>query len=256
MTKIAAVAVAASLGAAMPAAATVTAFANFSASNQANNIRWEKVGTDSGKLYTISTGAGSSLGSVAVRFTYLTPAIAYLANLPAIWTLNATTIASPASLSAGFLFQRISSGSMSFVSTTAFSVGSTFYAAGSNLLTVNYGASGGSNPVIFGQSGGTSGSFSASTSAGDLVTMTSDVLDFSTTIERDFALSMVSINPMLTRSNAASALNSFRANAGGSFSSNPPPVVGVPEPGTWAMLLAGFGMVGLARRRRNASVAA
>lgn len=31
---------------------------------------------------------------------------------------------------------------------------------------------------------------------------------------------------------------------------------GVPEPGTWAMLIAGFGMVGAARRRRRAVVAA
>jgi hypothetical protein len=30
----------------------------------------------------------------------------------------------------------------------------------------------------------------------------------------------------------------------------------VPEPGTWAMLLTGFGLVGLAGRRRSRSVAA
>ena len=37
----------------------------------------------------------------------------------------------------------------------------------------------------------------------------------------------------------------------------PPPTPGVPEPTTWAMLIAGFGLVGaVARRRRQVSVAA
>ena len=37
----------------------------------------------------------------------------------------------------------------------------------------------------------------------------------------------------------------------------PPPTPGVPEPTTWAMLIAGFGLVGaMARRRRQVSVAA
>ncbi len=34
------------------------------------------------------------------------------------------------------------------------------------------------------------------------------------------------------------------------------PVSGVPEPSTWAMLVAGFGLVGFASRRRKAAVAA
>ena len=54
------------------------------------------------------------------------------------------------------------------------------------------------------------------------------------------------------------ALRSFRAVAGGSFSSDPAPLAAaavVPEPSTWAMLLTGFFMVGLSVRRRAAKVA-
>jgi hypothetical protein len=36
----------------------------------------------------------------------------------------------------------------------------------------------------------------------------------------------------------------------------PPPTPGVPEPSSWMMLIAGFGLVGAAARRRNAAVAA
>ena len=35
----------------------------------------------------------------------------------------------------------------------------------------------------------------------------------------------------------------------------PPPIGGVPEPATWAMLLTGFGLVGATMRRRSAAVA-
>lgn len=36
----------------------------------------------------------------------------------------------------------------------------------------------------------------------------------------------------------------------------PPPVGAIPEPGTWALMLLGFGFVGAALRRRKATVAA
>lgn len=36
----------------------------------------------------------------------------------------------------------------------------------------------------------------------------------------------------------------------------PPPVGGIPEPASWAMLIAGFGLVGAVSRRRRVSVAA
>ncbi|MEI6419649.1 MAG: PEPxxWA-CTERM sorting domain-containing protein [Sphingomonadales bacterium] len=36
----------------------------------------------------------------------------------------------------------------------------------------------------------------------------------------------------------------------------PPPGPGVPEPGNWALLIAGFGVMGAAQRRRRAALAA
>jgi hypothetical protein len=51
---------------------------------------------------------------------------------------------------------------------------------------------------------------------------------------------------------AGKSLRSFRATATGSFSSDPAPTItALPEPGAWAMLIAGFGLVGFAARRRS-----
>jgi hypothetical protein len=46
----------------------------------------------------------------------------------------------------------------------------------------------------------------------------------------------------------------FRTN-GGSPASKPAPFFGVPEPETWALLVLGFGMVGLTIRRRRSTSA-
>ena len=45
-------------------------------------------------------------------------------------------------------------------------------------------------------------------------------------------------------------------NGGGGFEMDNLTIGAVPEPGTWAMLIAGFGMVGFAARRRRAAIAA
>jgi hypothetical protein len=47
----------------------------------------------------------------------------------------------------------------------------------------------------------------------------------------------------------ASSVGTFSAEDGGGPG-------GVPEPGTWAMMLAGFGLVGLSRRRQRTTTVA
>ena len=126
-------------------------------------------------------------------------------------------------------------GSFSFISTTAITVtGPNFvthtYAAGSNLLSGTF-----TNSTLFG--GASSASTSSSTLAA-VVTFTSDFLDFSNTVNRDRGLTLTSINPALVvHTGANKSLSSFRATAGGQFSSDPAPLINglaiVPEPDMW-----------------------
>jgi hypothetical protein len=54
--------------------------------------------------------------------------------------------------------------------------------------------------------------------------------------------------------NGDTVLDSAVFIQGGSVGVVTPPTGGVPEPGTWAMMLLGFGAIGLAMRRKHASV--
>ena len=155
------------------------------------------------------------------------------------------------------------SGSFSFLSINAFTIGTTTYAAGTNLLSGTIGADTLLNDgaTITGGNGGTSGSVTAGTQASlpaqpVLITYTSDVLTFQPGSDYDFSLALSQINPVLNRPSATQSLRNFRAASTGTFSSNPPPLVNalppVPEPATWGMMVIGFSLLGHQLRRRKA----
>lgn len=246
------------LAAATPSQAVITTFASFQASNSVRNIRWQRQGTANGLMYTTSTGTANSVGAVDVRFSFLQNY--FVANniaqgIDAKFTLNASTTNDPAQLMSGQILQAIDTGSFSFISTSAITVGSVTYAAGSNLLSGTF-----TNASLGGQNNGTAGGVNDSGlglngSALSDVNFTSDFLDFNAltdpTVRRDFALSLTAINPLLAVQPGRS-LQNFRATAGGSFSSDPAPIInGVPEPAIWGMMIAGFGVVGFQSRRRR-----
>ena len=244
-------------GLSVPAAAIVTTFAAYNPIGTTANLYFKNSGPGTtggtgGSLYTIATGNATTPGSRNVRFSFLQASIApYVTDVTARFTLLASVVAHPATLTGTQLSQESISGSFSFLSTTAITVGSTTYAAGSNLLSAIFTAG-----SINGRTGGTSGSFSGSTAGGSLISYTSDFLDFTPTIDRDFAIGLTSIGSPLARV-TGKALRTFRANSTGSFSSDPAPLVNaVPEPATWAMLGLGFGLVGVSARRRKLVVAA
>lgn len=242
------------LGAATPASAVITTFATYSSITSGHNLSWTKVGTAGGTVKTISTPTSNVLGATSVNFNFLQASLVSLGALASNFTLQGTSSASPAVAVGSFLVQPVVSGSFSFIYTgPSFTVGATTYVAGTNLLSGVF-----TNAEIFGQSAATSGSLSASTGSGGSITYTSDLLDFTNTISQDYAISLTAITPAIFRQNASSSLRSFKASTGGSFSTDPAPiVVAVPEPATWAMLVAGFGLVGVSlRRRKPRSVAA
>lgn len=122
---------------------------------------------------------------------------------------------------------------------------------GQNLLSGTF-----TNAVLTGQRGANSLTFNGNSTAGSMVTFTSS-LPFRFANPNDFSMSITGLDRSLSvGSNGAfystSTLrnaNLGRGTATGSFSS------AVPEPGTWAMMLLGFGLVGAAMRRRRPAVA-
>ncbi len=251
--------------AAAPAAAVEITFASFSPIGTGANIYWQNNGAANsngtgGSFYTIASNASKVPGSALVSFSFLQPSISpFVTDVTAAFTLNAAAPSgNPATLSSPFIIQPGISGSFSFVTTSAITINTTTFAAGSNLLSATFGPA-----SIVGQRTGSSGSFGGSTQGGTAVTYTSDFLDFSGTVDRGFQLSLTSIFSAIqaipSTGTPTRALRTFRATSSGSFSSDPAPVVtAVPEPAVWGLMIVGFGMVGLQTRRRSrkASVAA
>ncbi len=249
-----------------PAAAVVVTFATFSATTSANNFRLVNSGNNAARttdatVYSTATGTATTPGSAPVKFSFLIPQLApFITDVNALYTLSGSIAKNSPVSSSGFFIQSGYSGSFSFLTTSAITIsGPGFithtYAAGSNLLSGTF-----SNGNIVGTIGSTSGSAFASGPSGVNITFTSDFLDFSGSALLDRATSLTAVtSPFSKHSGLNGALNGFRAVTGGQFSSDPVPIVNftapVPEPGSWALLVVGFGMVGATLRRRSAVAA-
>ncbi len=265
--RLALLAAALAAAAATPAAADITAFANYSGVGGAN-MYWQRTGTvysasgtpaqvaaskasaqatAGGHFFTIATPGSTTAGSVAAKFTFLDPALWSLGALDASYTFDAVaTPGSVAQTAGGFAYQPIVSGSFSFRYTGAAPLvvaGKTF-GSGANLLSARF-----SGGTIAGQIGATSGSANASSSvAGETIAYSSDFIDFTHTVSQDLSISLSSITRGLSAS-PYQALRSFATTTTGSFSTDPAPILSpAPEPAAWVLLAAGFGLVGGAQR--------
>jgi hypothetical protein len=248
------IALAATLAAASPASAVITTFASFSPAAGGGNVRFLNTGSNSNAVFfTTATSSSTVAGTRAVNFNFLNTAASAIGTVNANWTLNGVVNNTNASTLGGFIIQPNIGGSFSFISTSAITLGSTTYATGSNLLSGTF-----TNAAIAGTRTGTSAGFSGSTPLSSIA-YTSDFLTFAPGSNYDFAMALVQINPSLNalpiNGTPTRALRSFRAVAGGQFSSDPAPFAAIPEPATWLQLLAGFGIIGFAARLRRAKVA-
>jgi len=110
---------------------------------------------------------------------------------------------------------------------------------GSNFLTANF-----SNATFsFDGSGGSASMIS--TDPVHMISYTSNFLNLPVFDFRNLALAFTGLTPPFTV--AANGFGSdFNANVAGSFAGS-----AVPEPSGWLMMLAGFGCIGLATRRRT-----
>ena len=258
---IATVAAGTMLAAASPAQAVITTFASFSPIGSTANVRWTNsngsVATGTGgKMTSIASATSTVLASRNVQFSFLGNSLSpFFTNATAAFTLNAIVpTGNPATLAAGFLIQEAVAGSFSFTTTSAVTIGSTTFAAGSNLLSATFG-----NTAIAGQRNGNTASFAGSTAAGDTLVYTSDFLSFTNVNDSAFAISLDSLFPGLqavpTNGTPTRALRNFTAVASGTFSTDPAPIVtAIPEPAVWGLMIVGFGMVGIQTRRRSRTV--
>jgi len=261
---IASVLAASAVAAYAPASATVTSFAQYNQVSGASTrtLAWRQIGTG-GRLCTIATASGNCSSNTAtavtatvdVKFSFLQTGIG--ASGPINAKLIVDLIAAPGSAAStsviggvNYLVQPGLTGTFSIVADTAFTyngITSTDLLHGSIV-----------NASISGQVGSSSGSVNGSTLTlhdASAVQFGSDFLDFTNTVNRDFALTLTAINPAIAVSSSGPA-RSFRAAGTGSFSSDPAPLVNgaVPEPASWALMLAGFGAVGTAMRRRKIAI--
>ena len=258
MSKIKIIAAAGVLALTMSASAAnavVSTFANFSAVSSATNFRWVggngtvAAGTrDDAVFYTTSTATATAPGSTNSNFSFTLGGLPL--NIPAKFLLSGTVTDTAATINGVNLVQSKLVGTFSFLSTNAVSYG-IGYAAGSNLLSGTFTQTTLSGP----RNGGTAG-INGSTQGGSTIAFTSDFVTFDPASNFELSWSLSSIAPLLnalpTNGPPARATRNFRAVIGGQFSSDPAPIINsIPEPEVWALLVVGFGLVGVQVRRRN-----
>jgi hypothetical protein len=118
--------------------------------------------------------------------------------------------------------------------------GSMTFGDGANFLTVDF-----TNATFsFDGSGGSASLIS--TDPVNPITFTSNLLTLPVFDHKNFSLAFSGLSPTYTVL-ANGYGKAFNANIAGTFAGSTP----IPEPATWAMMLAGFGMIGATARRRT-----
>lgn len=240
MSKLAVFGAGAALALAAAPASAITIFADFTPASTNPNVTY--VGDDSG------AGTITSLDEL-VHFNFLNPDGSVSGTtFDAMMNLTATTGAATLAGGGSIALLPITDGVITFTATSPVTWNGH---TGTNLLTVDF--SGGVLSAIL---GGSTASYGTSTPPFS-VNFTSDFLDFSTSTARDLAFAINAINPNVgfafggTRLNTGSISGNFGSDA---TSGNPQGVV--PEPASWALMFAGFGLIGgvLRSQRRRTEV--
>jgi hypothetical protein len=233
------------------AAAAITASA---ASAQASTLIFQYLeGPQVGTMQLVNDASGftlSSVGTPTVLATLRNPSNGDFDFGLATYSFTATGTGFATDVGGGNFVQNLTSGNLSFTAAETFQIGSRTFLAGSNLLSLDF--SGGFLSVnVNGTTGG-----AEVTIPGDVFSNVEFALfDFPPAEFLGFSIGLSGtqftvgeVTPNCVDCN----ILDFTANSVGTFNA------AVPEPGTWGMMLLGFGLVGMARRRSNrpATVAA
>jgi hypothetical protein len=243
---------AALLSSAAPASAAV--FADFTPDSRAMDYRWINNGASNtgtgGHFFSLGTNqSATSEAGVNTHFQFLDPGLAALGFIPATFMMDATAVNTPATVNGAVVTQTDVSGNFSFVyrgATTAnFNGSGITLTHGENLLSGVF-----TNAFI--QGAGGSGSFNLAHASGGSATFSSALINFAGYIpsSEEFAWNLLSAKPHFARI-PGDAMSSFIANGGGNFAALP-----VPEPAAWALMIVGFGGLGVMARRRRVLAAA
>jgi hypothetical protein len=230
---------AALLLAAAPASA-ITIFADFTPTSNQPNIQYSGAADGSGTI--------TDMGQL-VHFQFLNPDGSVSSTVfDVMMTLSATTGAGHVDSITNLAILPVTTGTISFTSASPITWGGH---TGTNLLTVSF--TGGAVTSLW---GGSTANYGNSTPP-NVVNFTSDFLSFSGSTARDLALAIDAINPPVGTLFGGGRLHtgSVSGNFGADVTSGNPQ--GVPEPASWALMFAGFGLAGSvlrSQRRRNTEV--
>ena len=243
-------------GALAPANAATTTFGQF-LQRTPNARLFQYVNHDSGthksaEIRTTGTASGNAVASIPIFYIMSVPGLPVdligLQNAHLTVDLVSNLGTTGSGLSRVQLFDTVTSGTISIVRDTAAAEGAN---SRTDFLTVSF-----TNAEL--DASNSSGSFTFKTNPTSVITYTSDFLDFSQVVSKDFSFSFSGANPTFSAPLGSSGRNS-RFSGTGTFASDPAPFFpGVPEASTWGMMVLGFGAAGLAMRngrRRNVIVA-
>jgi|JI8StandDraft_2_1071088.scaffolds.fasta_scaffold25944_3 hypothetical protein len=239
---------AASVMSAVPASAVQVVFAQIDLLNSDRNFLFRRISGTTGDFYTTSTATSSVPGATQILFSLVgspTP-LSVTANL----FLQGSLSGNPAGVTSGPFSQQIDSFSFNITASNSFCWGANCFNAGDSLLSGLV-----VNSAIVGTVGQTSADLTGSTVGGSTISYLSPLVTFDAGSPFAFNFDLSNLDRALTGGNST-AIGSFRGQISGTFSSEPEPTFNVPEPGTWALMIVGMGLVGVARRRRRKVVAA
>jgi len=227
-------------GASIPAHADTTTFGQFL--QRAPDARlFQYLNLDSGankkaELRTTGTSSGNTLASIPIYY------IMSVAGLPADLTglqnahLTVDFVSDLGVSGSGVqLFDTSTAGTISIIRDSAAAEGNN---SRTNLLTVSF-----TNAELDASNG--AGSFTFKSTPTAMITYTSDFLDFTGVVTKDFSFSFSGASPTFNALPGSSGRNT-RFSGTGTFAAD-----AVPEVSTWAMMLVGFGAAGLAMRNSH-----
>lgn len=210
-----------------------------SAASAVTIVQYRQLGGDP-SIQLINNGSNStlsSIGSQAVRITLFDPEDASSEFVTDGTLTFSATGNDGASVFGDNVLAEFDSGFFSLTANSSFSfLGGT----GTNVLSGSF-----TNGVLSGTLGGLSPTFSVSIPTSAITGVTSSFFNDPTQRVTNFSIGMSDAEPTLSVDGGQ--LQGFTASSVGTFGAGPS---AVPEPGTWALMILGFGLVGATMRRR------